>query len=297
MHYKDCARGYLIMSSKPTSHDLQQTQLQEDEAFINTLYQQFPPDEDQQPSEFLDKRIIKAAYQAVTTEPSKTNKKKITWFHSLATAASLILVISLVFQQQNHILPSVDTSTNVVSNSQKDKQISDDEMMTDEAVVVLSAAEPMMEKQGMVIQQSALAKSSTPTSITSTVIAVKNKPRKIENKGYRSAAKMQMINQQKVAVSKRSPPVKGPIVQKLTLAQYQFYTVKNVELSVEKKIMWSLINEQADSYYITIYLADNNAANYRLAKTQFKLNALPVKTHDSRILNKQLFSEIILINK
>ena len=170
-------------------------------------------------------------------------------------------------------------------------------MMTDEAVVVLSAAEPMMEKQGMVIQQSALAKSSTPTSITSTVIAVKNKPRKIENKGYRSAAKMQMINQQKVAVSKRSPPVKGPIVQKLTLAQYQFYTVKNVELSVEKKIMWSLINEQADSYYITIYLADNNAANYRLAKTQFKLNALPVKTHDSRILNKQLFSEIILINK
>ncbi|PKG84217.1 hypothetical protein CXF85_08925 [Colwellia sp. 75C3] len=271
--------------TKPTSH------LQEDEAFINTLYQQFPPDEDQQPSEFLDKRIIKAAYQAVATESAKTNKKKITWFHSLATAASLILVISLVFQQQNHILPSAETSTNVVSTSQKDKQMST-KMMADEAVAAFSAPEPMMEKQGVIVQQSALAK-----SLTSTVIALKNQPRKIENKDYRQATEIQRLNQQKLAVSKRSPSVKGPVAQKFTLAQYQLYTVKNAQLSVENKIMWSLINEQADSYYITIYLPDNNTTNYLLAKTQFKLNALPVKNHDKRILNKQVFSEIILTNR
>jgi hypothetical protein len=322
MHYKGCARGYLTMSSKLTSHDHQQTQLQEDEAFIKTLYQQFPADEDQQPSEFLDKRIIKAAYQAVAAEPTKTNKKKITWFHSLATAASLTLVISLVVQQQSHILPSVDTSTNLISNGQKDKQISDNEIMTVESVAAFSAAKPMMDneithdsyastqydkqmviaqpmmaKKGMIKQQSAQAKSLAPTSLTSTVITLKNQSRKIEKKGVRPAAEIQKINQQEFAVAKRSPPVKVGTVQKLTIAQYQLYTVQNTQLSEEEKIMWSLINAQADSYYITIYLPDNNTVSYRLAKTQFKLNALLLNTQDKHIINKQMLSEIILTNE
>jgi hypothetical protein len=317
MHYKGCARGYLTMSSKPTSHDHQQTQLQEDEAFINTLYQQFPADEDQQPSEFLDKRIIKAAYQAVAAEPTKTNKKKITWFHSLATAASLTLVISLVVQQQSHILPSVDTSTNLVSNGQKDKKISDNEIVTVEAVAAFSAAKPMMNneithdsyastqydkqmviaqpmmaKKRMIKQQSAQAKSLAPT-----VITLKNQSRKIDNKGVRPAAEIQKINQQEFAVAKRSPPVKVGTVQKLTIAQYQLYTVQNTQLSEEEKIMWSLINAQADSYYITIYLPDNNTVSYRLAKTQFKLNALLLNTNDKHIINKQMLSEIILTSE
>ena len=307
--------------TKPTSHDQQQTQMQEDEVFINALYQQLPPDEEQQPSEFLDKRVIKAAYQAVAPEPTKVGKRKITWFNSLATAASLTLVISLVVQQQNQILPSVDTSTNLVSNSQKDKQSSDDEMMIVEAVAAFSAAKPMMDNEitndgyattqhdkqmtiaqpitatkSTIKQQRALTKSLTPAPLTSIIMAVKNQSPKIENKSYQPAAKIQQISQTEFAAAKRSSPVKGATAQRLTIAQYQLYTVQNTQFSAENKLMWSLNNEQADSYYITIYLPDNNTASYRLAKTQFKLNVLSVKTHDRHILNKRIFSKIILKN-
>jgi len=317
--------------AKPTGHDHQQTQLQEDEAFIDALYQQLPADKDQQPSDFLDKRIIKAAYQAVATEPTKINKRKITWFHFLATAASLTLVISLVVQQQSHILPPVDTSADLVSSSQKNKQSSDDEMIV-EAVEEFSVTKPMMEntstndsyaatqydqqmaitqpvminsiapksisaRQSMTTQQSALASPLAPTALTSIVTVVKNQPRKLEKKSYQSTAKIQQINQQAFAMTKRSSPVNAATVQKLTLAQYRIYREQDAQLSAENKLRWSLISEQTDSYYITIYLSDNNTASYRLAKTDFRLNTLPVKTHDKQTPNKQDFSEIILKNE
>jgi len=337
------------MSSKPTDRD---NQLQEDEAFIDALYQQLPAEDEQQPSEFLDKRIITAAYQAVATKPTKINKRKITWFHSLATAASLTLVVSLVVQQQSHILPSADTGADLVSNSQKDYQSSDDEMMILETATALSAAmpvidnestndsyattqydkqmtiaQPMMVKeiaeksivvngiadksivakqskinQRIVKRQSASAEALMPapltsTPLTSTEVALKNQPYKIENKSYQSTARIQQKNLQDLAATKRPLSVNDSTANKLSVTQYQLYTVQNAQLSADKKLTWSLINEQTDSYYITIYLPDNNTRSYRLAKTHFKLNTLSVKAQDKHTLNKQLFSEIIVKNE
>ena len=112
-------------------HKTEDQQLLEDEAFIDALYEQLDQDKRNQdsPSEILDKRIILAAHQAVNNEhmiekPSanssdtmgkisdntRTSQQRAynfkLWSKTIATAASLILVVSLVIQQPFHILPN-----------------------------------------------------------------------------------------------------------------------------------------------------------------------------------------------
>jgi len=83
----------------------------QDEAFIDSLYAELKA-ENEQPSELLDQRIISAAKKAISTKPqqktqsstkvkSTINKIQIkpVWYVSLASAASVFLVVSLVINQ------------------------------------------------------------------------------------------------------------------------------------------------------------------------------------------------------
>ena len=85
----------------------------------DTLYTQANGQTSNQPSEILDKRIIKAAHRAINIkQPVKINKNsRFTWFNRLATAASFTLVVSLVVQQQGQILSPVNNTPALTSST------------------------------------------------------------------------------------------------------------------------------------------------------------------------------------
>jgi hypothetical protein len=119
--------------NKPKIEPIDAQQLNEDEAFIDELYQTLDQQNnvEQSPSEMLDKRIISAANTAVShcnidnnnnsnnhnpRHSDKIDKQPTTgpWntrflTTGLATAASLTLVISLVVQQQEDIFSPLET--------------------------------------------------------------------------------------------------------------------------------------------------------------------------------------------
>jgi len=110
-------------SNSESIHDIDEQQLLDDEAFINSLYEEVQLEESNQqssiqhstsqPSEMLNKRIINAAHHAVKVENTTTNTQKtsrFTWVSGLASAASLTLVISLVVRQQGEILPPAESA-------------------------------------------------------------------------------------------------------------------------------------------------------------------------------------------
>jgi len=99
-------------------------QLSDDEAFIQSLYDDLSKGDsgesaEHQPGKELDDKILAAAHRAVTSTPALVIKKR-TWAIPVASAASVMLVFSLFFNQLNDPLFQSELSPD--SNSPISKQ-------------------------------------------------------------------------------------------------------------------------------------------------------------------------------
>lgn len=84
-------------------HLIQQKQLSDDEAFIQTLYDDIASADtsiDEQPSKATDDKILAAAHRALSSSPKLVVKNR-SWTIPIASAASVMLVFSLFFNQLN----------------------------------------------------------------------------------------------------------------------------------------------------------------------------------------------------
>jgi len=313
-------------SNIQSANSIDEQQLRDDEAFINSLYDEVEREQNHkqstaQPSELLDRRIINAAHQVINVKPA-TNKKqsRLTWLNGLATAASLTLVISLVVQQQGQILPPADSAVSLINNKSSidsgpaaapinSKQSFDTEMLSTKAFEI--SGPPIAEQTGarLAALSNETVERKEKSQFTTTKILTTSKYEKVlvegGLQGYSLAkkqttpaysqtemsepivadAQQSSSSRQKVTKGNLTAPIKqsspmmslvsaaAPIEFKaFTIELFEQYKTQNNSLVRSKKILWSLIEEQKNSYDIRLYQADNTVIYYRLDKTDFVIN-------------------------
>jgi len=102
------------MSINQDDNNVNESKVLADQAFIDALYQDVAKEcvdnspNDEQPSAELDQRILAAAHKAVIAKPQLVENKKRAqlspWFTTIAKAASIILVVTLVIDQMDYPL-------------------------------------------------------------------------------------------------------------------------------------------------------------------------------------------------
>lgn len=269
------------MSNKYTENDEKKTQtstLQQknDEAFINELYDEVSEEKQSQPSELLDQRIISAAHKAVNVSNKAKSNRNLKWYSSLATAASLTLVISLVVSQQSNIL----------SNEQTENMLN----------------------RVIVLQKPAPPPSNNESIANTTKIATKEKmvrATQYEKKAQLSKQKSTEPMMASDPASSMSPPklASTPEVYEkhkvipLSIKQLQQYILSNNNLTTEKQWLWSLTSENNMAYMISIYQNKLQPLQYSLDKSTYKIVVIPKDNNKKPSLKNKNLLEIKILNR
>lgn len=268
MRYKKCVRGYVFMTNK------QNKQLLEDQAFIDSVYKSLADDnalytDDELPSELLDKRILSAAHKAVETSPileedQLSNKRK-SWFFPMATAASVLLMLTVVQQQINLTYFSDGTQTTEMTSSMPELAMSDSIETNNQELEAQFMAGQIKEKQYAAAQ----AKKEVAASIQSKPSLARTKQSKSFNiTTDDTSSDLLKINE------------KTPVIE-LTVEQYLLLK-KDAEVT---PLYWRLIAIQENSYLIQFQSSELKNVTYRLNKSRFKID-------NTNRVETRLFSEI-----
>lgn len=261
------------MSNKHADNNDKQTQTsamqqQSDEAFINELYNEVSEENQSQPSELLDQRIINAAHKATQKTKKTKIKSTTTWYSAIATAASLTLVVSLVVMQKSNVPPNEQAEMRFMK-------------------------EPSFQKS--------VASSDKNDSLADT--EVMNEQSFVRAMHYKE--KTQLAKQKSVERMMVSPPANSPLLAKLaqtpegqkkhkiiflSIKQYHQYILSNKDLAMKNKWLWSLDSESDTEYTIDIFQNDQQPLQYRLDKSIFEIKGLA--KHNS----KQALSKISILN-
>ncbi|NQZ86725.1 MAG: hypothetical protein HRT54_04000 [Colwellia sp.] len=290
------------MSNKHADNNGKQTQTsalpqQSDEDFINELYNEVSEVNQSQPSDILDQRIISAAHKAV----NKTNKQKennnLKWYSSLATAASLTLVISLVVLQQSNILPNEQANEKLKNGIALQKTmapISNNDAFVEQEVVAEQ------------IDYQAPASYSTIPSQMANSIANKTKVATKETmvRAMQYEQKTQLTEQKTAKRMIASPPVimqnfkrteqakaqeDKVEIMNLSIKQLEQYQRSNKTLDSKSQWLWSFSSENDIEYIIDIFQEKKKPLQYRLDKSLFNIvGTSPVATKEIQLKNNEL---------
>jgi len=262
--------------------------LANDEAFMNALYTRVDNAEvDEQPSDELDQRILAAAHKAVAHSPVERRpeaialssvknikrKKLSTWYVSLASAASLVLVVSLVVNQNDKEIISIDH-----------------EFFMEDAMESSAPAATQSEQ---------LFESDIATKYKVEALAPqKQKREKRSAKMYSSA---------NVAITDAKVLVLDPLVKMDSLMNRKpILTYQQYFLFEKQQVQWSLVSEHNDYYVINIFESEienkskeenknkQNFVQYELLKESYHLKKI-VAQIDKR--QKFLLNEFELIKE
>jgi len=281
------------MSNKYTDNNDKQIQAsamqqQSDEAFINELYNEVSEEDQSQPSELLDQRIINAAHKAV--EKPKNSRSNLKWYSSLATAASLTLVISLVVLQQSNIVPN-EQANNMLKQGitlQKPMISSNDiESLADQEVV----AEQMDYQAGASYSTKMVTKERMVRTTQYEKKAKLSKQKSSEPMIAASPVFMAHSNQREESKTKED---KTEIID-LSIQQLQQYILLNENLNVEDQWVWSFESENDIEYIIDIFRDEEQYIQYRLDKAIFKIIEIPSQDLTILPLNRSILSKITII--
>jgi hypothetical protein len=298
------------MSNKHADNNDKQTQTsalqqQSDETFINELYNEVSEENQSQPSELLDQRIINAAHKAVNTPNKPKSNRNFKWYSSLATAASLTLVISLVVLQKGNILPNEQAGTPIEKGITLQKSIkpaNDNEYFADQEI----------ETEKINFQQStnySAVSSKMANPITNNIKASSQEKivRAIESKkqaqlGKQKSAERMMpspsVSRVLLAELARTPEVhEEHKVISLSIKQFQQYILSNNDLSAERQWLWALKSENDMAYMISIYQNKLQPLQYRLDKSTYKIIAISNKHNKEPSLKSKNSLEITIINR
>jgi hypothetical protein len=310
-------RGYKIMSNKHTDNNDKHTeqlalQQQSDEAFMNELYNEVALEDHSHPSELLDQRIISAAHKATQQTKTKKEKSKITWYSSLATAASLTLVISLVVLQQSNILPNEQANIMLKKGIILQKDIpsaNDNDSFADREVVAeqidfkdkASYSAISSELNSPVVSPTA----RTVTNITKVASAEKvvraaqykkqtvlAKQKAAERVIHLPPASMQFI--EKIELN-NSIKDERPIT-KLSIKQFQQYIFSNKTLGSKYQWLWSLHSENDMVLIIDIFQNNQQPLRYRLTKDTYQIIDVPTDNLKKLPFKNRELSEVIILN-
>ncbi len=264
MRYKNCARGYVFMSNKQ-----QDKQLLEDQAFIDSLYQELADETDnpaeEQPSAQLDQRILAAAHKAVTTEQILKAQSKKSWFYPIATAASAILMITLVGHQiyspvtENFEMPLALTE----SAPAVDNEVAEMETSLDAAQF---ASDTLFVSDEEEINTAMAAAKMQPPAAKEAALQIAKQAK--QSKAKRSSMK----KEDKIEALKSIPEQQklSPATKPLPLTTKQYLALKAE--SQLHTLYWILMLETETSYIIELQNRDNPKTFYLLQKQQFMLD-------------------------
>ena len=263
----------------------QNKQLAEDQAFIDSLYENLSSDSDdaEQTSGQLDQRILAAAHKAVGSKPvlSKTlpNKKNKKWFFPIATAASAILMITLVGHQiyspvsDKFKMPTaVQLNTPVLENNSS-MQVSREMAQMDVIILgdILAKELHSSNEEELVSQGTILAKKSRPSSLAE----MQDKQQTQQRKVKRRTAKLSNLQEQAKFEMLESAKIKSVINSINTptkLTEDAYLTLKHQ--SEQRPLYWTLVHENDVSYVIELKQIKGGNTFYRLAKSDFTLGTV-----------------------
>ncbi len=241
-------------------------QIAEDQAFIDSLYEQLEEDQTQGPSDALDKRILTAAHQAVSAkspaalphlhQPINKSSHKVAWFYPTSLAASVLLLLGLVSSQLDG--PFVGQAAHEMA------AVTFDEKESNLQAPLLASSTPiepiemsMMGAEPLTLQDEPALLAMAETLPESALYDL-------------PMANKKMAKVMPVTRSQSKQPIQ---TTQLTPALFLVLT----SLSKERPIFWSLINESKSSYVIKVFKTDNTTntteeLHYELAKTEFVLD-------------------------
>lgn len=333
----------------------------EDQAFIQSLYDDLSLEktdnindgEMDHPSVALDRRILDAAHKAVADNsalqqndtidtknkpkndnvktlpiPTKTGKK-IPWYFSVATAASVLLMVTVVNNQlsapNNPIFDSPSISVDSMINSKQND--------TSKQLEALESSELVMAENRLNKSTSAFADSQFVEIESEEVLAFEKENAvsspTIEQDAVNSTSARQLFLANKQAVEAESQLSKNiasakrekraieekQAKQSLSTKKAQAILIEDNQLSTQKlsahltavnlsnekykilqaeshlsPIYWSLQQETESSYIIELLTTEQASVFYRLNKNNYQLN-------DTMINEKHEFSKIINLSK
>jgi hypothetical protein len=302
------------MSNKYTDNNDKQTHTspmhqQSDEAFINELYNEVSEEDQSQPSELLDQRIINAAHKAVNTSNKPKGNNKFKWYSTLATAASLTLVISLVVLQQSNILPNEQANNMLKQGVVLQKPMastSDNESFADQEVVVEQI--DYQAQVGYSAMPSQVENAIATTTKISNTIKIAAKERMVRATQYEKKAQLskQKSTERMMAESPvfmthsnqieeiKAKEEKTEIID-LSIKQLQQYILLNKNLNAEDRWLWSFESENDIEYIIDIFRDEEQYIQYRLDKAIFKIIEIPSQDLTILPLNRSILSKITII--
>jgi len=295
------------MSTNHTDNNDKETQesrfqQQSDEAFINRLYDEVSQEAQSQPSELLDKRILSAAHKAIN-KSKKTNKKShVSWYSTLATAASITLVVSLVVIQQANILPSEQVDSTQVKGVAFKKSIN-----AGSAKESFADQEVMAEQIDYKAEPSYSALSGQMASSVARDRKVAVNERTLRAMQYKKQA--QLSKQLAVAPMMALPPVidkpraeiakaqeKNLTIKYLSIKQFQQYILSNKTLDVKNQWLWSLHSESDMEYIINLFQGNQQSLAFRLGKDKFKVIGTDQDISKKLSLKNKPLSKAIILN-
>jgi hypothetical protein len=294
------------MSNNSTDNSGEQTQQstlqqQNDEAFITELYNEVSQEPQSQPSELLDQRIINAAHKAINKSNKPIRKNPINWYSTLATAASLTLVVSLVALQKDNILP----------NEHADIILKQDAVVK-EPINRTSEIESFIEQE-IIAERIDYQEQPSYSSLSGQSSGTAAKQAKMAN-SERTLRAMQYKNQiqlakQKTATQKTTTQAMAlspagmslaereqkHTIMSLSIKQFQQYTLLNKTLSPKHQWLWSL-HLESDAEYIIYIAQDKQRLTYRLDKTSFKIIGTPQNDLKELALKNKILPKILILN-
>ena len=291
MRYRKCARGYVFMTNKQ-----QDKQLHEDQAFIDSLYEELAVETDkpkqEQPSEQLDLRILAAAHKAVASKPTlqnkPQNKKNRNWFYPIATAASAILMITVVGHQiyspvtENFEMP-LSLTDSVVSSDSNRQTFSTNEITEMDT----SFFEPQLASEASFVSEEERATTGK-HAVKMQAPAEKQITLKASQQAKQSKAKRSSMKQDAEITAKKRMQEKQkvyPATKPIPLTKQQYLALKSE--SEQQSLYWTLLLETEANYIIELQHFDNQKSYYLLHKQKFQLN-------NTKKSAPKLFSEIQL---
>lgn len=251
----------------------QSKQQDDEQAFIDSLYTELA---DEQPSEQLDQRILAAAHKAVASQPvgqtATTPKKRKSWFFPVATAASLLLMLTL-FDSQMHS-PSIQKALqpSLSAPSMDSINLTTEQAMHDsnEMVVAQDSLEAEFADQAHFITQAQQQQTERRNSIAakrdSEAAKDAMQPLQHSKKSKANSVPTEALTSAPVAQSFATPK-QAPL---LTTAQYLLLKNNHKHASLS----WRLIDDSENSYLLELHSEQSQQRGfYRLNKDSFNIDS------------------------
>jgi len=266
---------------------MQDKQLNDDEAFIQSLYDDLAAQEsskEEQPSKAMDEKILAAAHRSVGYTPKLVNTKR-AWYVPIASAASVILVVSLFFNQLNDpVMQSEISFSGSPSTAGKQEELMNDQLYdvrasdsTVQASAEMLQAAPAMSVQSkeMLIKHKGMSRK--PQSMKR--ISLQGKEEKKQLKQLQVSNYSALKSDEQLVETRKTIGVESD-------SNVSVMTEKEFNRLLTLDSRWSFVDEEKEFYLIQVVEQDSENVLYKLDKKAYYINRSMQKNKTKRSLEE-----------